>query len=262
MADAAVTRCSIDAVLIKSPHGANFHVFATEPAVLPLFDPWGKFPTGSLILKEKLDRKSDKTELFTGMWKREPGYFPEAGDWEFFTVDAGATRLVERGKLPRCASCHEEYGKGDYVSKLYALPGQLQKGRIVLHSSRAVTHGEDLRYFDGELKNALGNWITGSDWASWAFTVDQPCTYQIQLWQGCGVHSGGSVVTVSCAGQTSTFNVEETGHFQKFVRRTVGKVTFEKAGPQKLEVRAKTKPGAAVMDLRQIILVPDPAPKP
>ena len=28
------------------------------------------------------------------MWKREPGYFPETGDWEFFTVDAKAEKLL------------------------------------------------------------------------------------------------------------------------------------------------------------------------
>ena len=64
----------------------------------------------------------------------------------------------------------------------------------------------------------------------------------------------GSQVEVSVAGQSLTAKVEETGHFQRFVPRTIGTVRFDKAGPADLAVRAKTKPGNAVMDLRRVVL--------
>jgi hypothetical protein len=53
MPNAVAARCSIDAILKKpNPHSAaKFHVFANDPAALPLFDPWAKFPEGSLIVK-------------------------------------------------------------------------------------------------------------------------------------------------------------------------------------------------------------------
>ena len=241
----------------EGPHeGAKFLIFANESAALPVFDPWGKFPEGSLLLKEKLGKEDGKTKLYTGMLKREKGYFPECGDWEFFTVDAGATKITERGKLANCATCHEDYAKGDYVTKVYASPVQLSGGRIVLHSSDAQVQGEKLQYEPKQEKNTLGFWVNPADWASWHFQVAKPGTYAIHIWQGCGKGSGGSEVEISCAGQKSKFTVEDTGHFQNFKEREVGKVTFDKAGPQALEVRALKKPGAAVMDLRQVILVP------
>lgn len=56
------------------------------------------------------------------------------------------------------------------------------------------------------------------------------------------------------AGQTLTFTVEETGHFQRFVPRTIGTVKIEKAGKYTLAVKPKTKPKGAVMDLRRVTL--------
>lgn len=237
-------------------HNASIHVYANEPAALPMFDPWGRFPEGSLVLKEKLGRANGETELFTGMWKREKGYFPETGDWEFFTVDAKGGKVLERGKLQSCAKCHQDYAKGDFVTRLYTAPAQLTGGRIVLHSSKALAHGTKLHYEDPEAKNTLGYWTDPADWAEWKFTVDRPGSYTIQIWQGCGKGSGGSEIEMTCAGQANKFIVEETGGFQNFKVREVGTIQFEKPGPQTFELRVKSKPGMAVMDCRQILLVP------
>ncbi|MEK7950357.1 DUF5077 domain-containing protein [Luteolibacter soli] len=260
MSKAMAARCSIDSILLKSgPHaGAKYHVFANAPAALPLFDPWGKFPEGSLIVKEKLNPADDKTQLFTGMWKREQGYFPECGDWEFFTVDGETSKIVERGKLVSCASCHEDFTKGDFVSKKYVMPAQLTGGRIVLHASTAQTNGKKLQYEPIEKKNTLGFWVDPTDSASWSFEVTRPGKFEIHVWQGCGKDSGGSEVEISAGDQRTRFTVEDTGNFQNFKERNVGTLNFEKAGPQKLEVHALSKPGAAVMDLRQVVLVPVP----
>jgi hypothetical protein len=257
MPKAVAARCSIDAILQSNPHAkAKFHVFANASAALPLFDPWGKFPEGSLIVKEKFGAEDGKTKLFTGMWKREKGYFPDCGDWEFFTVDGAATKIVERGKLANCASCHEDFTKGDYVSKDYVKPAQLSGGRIVLHASTAQTQGKKLQYEPLEKKNTLGFWVDASDSALWSFEVIQPGRYEVHVWQGCGKDSGGSEVEISVGEQRARFTVEDTGHFQNFKERQVGVLSFDKVGPQKLEVRALSKPGAAVMDLRQVVLVP------
>lgn len=263
MAAAVVARCNIDAVLNGqgakpvNPHNtATFHVYANDAAVLPLFDPWGKYPEGSVLLKEKFSGPDGKTELFTGMIKREKGYFPECGDWEFFTVDGAAAKIAERGKMANCASCHEDESMRGNVSRIYIRPAQLSGGRIILHSSKSQAHGEKLHYEEIEAKNTLGFWVNAADWASWHFQVDQPGIYAIHIWQGCGPGSGDSEVEMKCAGQSSRFKVEETKGFQDFKEREIGLVTFDKAGPQSLEVRAISKPGLAVMDLRQVILMP------
>ena len=259
MAATVAARCSIDSILSNNPHQkAKFHTFANGLSVLPLFDPWGKFPPGSLLLKEKFSIDG-KSQLFTGMWKREAGYFPELGDWEFFTVDAAVGKVLERGKLTNCAGCHAEMEKGDHVARDYIIPAQITDGRIVLHSSKARTYGEKLHYEEAEIKNTLGYWVNPSDWAEWKFQVARTGTFDIHIWQGCGTGSGGSEIAIIAAGQTKTFTVEETGHFQHFKERVVGQVTFAETGPQTLELRVLKKPGPAVMDVRMIILTPTKA---
>jgi arylsulfatase A len=56
-----------------------------------------------------------------------------------------------------------------------------------------------------------------------------------------------------------SFVVEDTGHFQNFIPRTIGTLTLS-AGRHRLTVAPQTKPGAAVMDLREVVLKPAPHP--
>ncbi|HEY2840691.1 MAG TPA: hypothetical protein VGJ26_16160, partial [Pirellulales bacterium] len=67
--------------------------------------------------------------------------------------------------------------------------------------------------------------------------------------------SGGAEVAVEVGGQTLKFTVQETGHFQQMISRTIGEVKLE-AGKQTLAVKPQSKPGAAVMDLRRVVLRP------
>jgi hypothetical protein len=53
------------------------------------------------------------------MIKREPGYNPETGDWEFLVLDGQAFAILERGKLERCSGCHQSYAYTDFVTKTY-----------------------------------------------------------------------------------------------------------------------------------------------
>jgi hypothetical protein len=236
-----------------NPHDeGKFHLFVNLPAVLPMFDPWGKFPVGSLLVKEKFD-SDGKSRFFTGMWKREAGYLPELGDWEIFTVDGAVTKVLERGKL---AIGHKKMTKGDFVARDYLVPAQITDGRIILHSSHAKTHGEKLRYEPEQNKNTLGYWTNPADWAEWEFQVTRPGKYEIHLWQGCGTGCGGSEVGIVAAGERVDFRVEETGHFQNFKERVVGQVNFVETGPQRLEVRVCKMAGPAVMDLRLVVLTP------
>jgi hypothetical protein len=55
------------------------------------------------------------------MIKREKGYNPECGDWEFFTLTADATKMTARGRLQSCMDCHVEYSESDFVTKKYRI---------------------------------------------------------------------------------------------------------------------------------------------
>lgn len=78
------------------------------------------FPQGSVIIKEKLPLSNSTTpELLTVMVKREPGYNPESGDWEYMVFDGTGQTVQARGKLENCQSCHVMEKDTDYVSRSY-----------------------------------------------------------------------------------------------------------------------------------------------
>jgi hypothetical protein len=83
------------------------------------------FPEGSVIVKEKLPEKSSQTpELMTVMIKRGKGFNPTSGDWEYMVVDGPGTKVLSRGKLDNCQSCHIGRPGTDYVFRTY-LPGEV-----------------------------------------------------------------------------------------------------------------------------------------
>ena len=85
------------------------------------------FPLGSVIVKEKLTTLNSTTpELLTVMVKREHGYNPESGDWEYVVMDGAAQTVQARGKLENCQVCHGMVKSTDYVSRSY-LPDEVAK---------------------------------------------------------------------------------------------------------------------------------------
>ncbi len=133
---------------------------------------------------------------------------------------------------------------------------QAADGSILLHARTAEVHGVMLRYEPLPHKNTLGYWVRAEDWASWEFSVNKPGTFTIEVLQGCGKGQGGSEVELSVANQSLKFTVEDTGHFQNFKARSIGSITLDKPGRYALQVKPRTKPAAAVMDLRQVLLKP------
>ena len=79
--------------------------------------------------------------------------------------------------------------------------------------------------------------------------------FDVVILQGCGTGSGGSEVEFAVGDQKIKMTVQDTGGFQNFVERNIGSIELP-AGPQTLSVKPITKPGLAVMDLRQVVLRP------
>lgn len=126
---------------------------------------------------------------------------------------------------------------------------------ISLPAKSATVHGTNARYEPQPHKNTIGFWTKPEDWVSWDFEVPQAGVYEVEILQGCGNGCGGAEIAISVGEQTIDFASEETGHFQNFIPRKVGKLKLA-AGKQTLEFRPKNKRGAAVLDLRQITLLP------
>ena len=90
---------------------------------------------------------------------------------------------------------------------------------------------------------------------SWEIVAERAGSYAVEVLQGCGKGSGGSEVEVQVGDASARFVVQDTGHFQNFVRRDVGTIQV-KEGRQTVSVRPRSKPGVAVMDLREVRLKP------
>jgi hypothetical protein len=118
---AGATLCNRPSVIQHTPHGEHWiHVFVSPSGTNAITAGLGMYPEGTLILKQKfLDAAGTKTEFYTGMRKRERGYNPDLGDWEFFTLDSTGYTVTARGKIESCMDCHAQYKASDFVSRRY-----------------------------------------------------------------------------------------------------------------------------------------------
>jgi hypothetical protein len=131
-----------DELPAENPHrGHSVHVYVSPTGEEILKSGKGTYPVGTLIVKEKfpsplehprLQREDSattkaepklQTELFTAMLKRDPGYDPERGDWEYLVISGNAQQVLARGKLDSCIQCHVEYKATDYVTRAYMKKG-------------------------------------------------------------------------------------------------------------------------------------------
>ncbi len=133
---------------------------------------------------------------------------------------------------------------------------QAADGSITMMASDADVQGVMLRYEPLPHKHTLGFWVNTNDWAHWEFEVAKPGKFGVEITYGCGTGCGGSEVEFAVGEQKLLFKVEVTGGFQAFVKRDIGELSFDQPGRYTLTVKAKSKPGPAVMDLPQVMLKP------
>ncbi|NBP89430.1 MAG: hypothetical protein EBU59_13225, partial [Planctomycetia bacterium] len=143
---------------------------------------------------------------------------------------------------------------------LWATAGLAADRAIVLHGQQAKVIGSTLRYEPQPHKQTLGCWTNAADAAEWTFTAARSGEYAVEVLQGCGRGQGGSTMQVTVdadrsGSQSLDFVVEETGHFQAFKPRAVGRVTLA-AGAHSLHIKPKEIAKKACCDIRQVRLVP------
>src|SRR5882724_10431417 len=80
----------------------------------------GPFPVGSMIVKQKLRDKKAPPELLTMMIKREPGFDPGFGNWEYLIASGDGKAILGRGKMDLCKGCHVSMAEQDYVYRTYS----------------------------------------------------------------------------------------------------------------------------------------------
>lgn len=141
---------------------------------------------------------------------------------------------------------------------------QSDDGTLLLSGSVATIRGTTLRWEPQEKKRTLGFWTKAEDAAEWTFTVRVAGEFDVEVLQGCGIGQGGSDMLVtldpeSDAAASLAFVVEDTGGFQEFRPRIIGRVALT-AGEHVLRVKPERIAKHAACDIRQIRLVPHRGP--
>jgi arylsulfatase A-like enzyme len=190
--------------------------------------------------------ESRRLELFD--LKNDPGESTNLSDRFPEKVARLAARLRE---WRRSVGASEMRPNPDYVPN-----PQGPDGSVTLPARTADVHGVMVRFEPLPHKNTLGYWVRADDWVSWEFQLAKPGSFRLEILQGCGTGSGGSEVDFLVAGQTLPVTVQDTGGFQNFARREIGTVKINQPGRYTLAVKPRRKLGAAVMDLREVRLVP------
>lgn len=166
--------------------------------------------------------------------------------------------IIRHGKPPA--------ESGDVLILSFDVPPQVFDGSAVIRSKDdgliflpaklATTKGDNLRYEPQPHKNTVGYWSNVNATAEWKLSTPAEGTYEIDILQGCGTGHGGSMVDIQIGNASRTFVVEETGHFQNFIWKTLGTVELPANETITLKLAPKSKPGGAVMDVRAVRLSP------
>ena len=141
-------------------------------------------------------------------------------------------------------------------------------GSYDLPAHQALVYGKKICYEPTPGKNTIGYWVNPSDWAQWQLRVDEPGTFEVEILQGCGEGQGGSSVAVHlvpayptvsefenpAAASKLQFAVKDTGHFQNFQWRSIGKLTAGHDGFYVLQLKPMKKAKNAIMDCRAMRL--------
>ena len=227
-----------------------------------------QYEDGSLELYDLSKDPSEKTDLAAAeptrvaalrgkleAWRRSVGAEPTKANpdfdraaWEACFVTTDATKLQA---LPTSEAMRPVLA--DWRKAMDARATEGPNALIFLEARDAQVKAVKMKYEEPPQKDTLGFWVNQADTASWTFNAPKAGTYRVTVLQGCGKGNGGSVVALDTGKGSCEFTVEETGHFQRFVPREVGKLTLV-AGENTLTVRPVKKAKAAVMDLRRVIL--------
>lgn len=226
--------------------------FRDDSAVYLAFD---KVPSGAKFVFPRLNNPTKRVYLL-GKPETELSLRPDVKEWIITLpkeLPQGAEPLIVVQTIGR--------------PHLPTTPQRIKptdQGLLVLPAHKALTHGEKLRYEPQPHKNTVGYWTHPKDFAQWFIEVPQPGEYDLHVLQGCGKGQGGSHVSIQVRSSGSdvrstaaiAFTVKETGHFQNFVRRKVGSVSIRQAGLHTVEIRPDRLANKAVMDVREVRLVP------
>jgi hypothetical protein len=119
----AFYRCSATPDQIaRGPHFAPAVKVYANPTALSALQSTATWamPVGSVVVKEKWwDEKASQPSAYAAMFKRDAGYDPDNGDWEYLFAQLDGGRKVQRGRIQNCIACHQGAAPQDYLFRTY-----------------------------------------------------------------------------------------------------------------------------------------------
>jgi hypothetical protein len=110
----------------QGPHAKYSIIVRVSPEAIAPFREGKALPTGAVVAKEKYVGVPPVGQLhgYAVMTKREAGYYPEGGDWEYEYVARVPERKETRGRLANCAACHASAKERDFLFRSYGSGGR------------------------------------------------------------------------------------------------------------------------------------------
>ncbi|MBN2505352.1 MAG: alpha-L-fucosidase [Verrucomicrobia bacterium] len=134
---------------------------------------------------------------------------------------------------------------------------QAPDGTLVLNAADAELVGRTLRLetkADG-IPN-IGYWTDAHDSVQWAVRLTRTGTYKVEMTSACEPGSAGSECVLTVGNRDGSVTIVATGGWGDFQTRPAGTLTLDQTGPTTVTLKAKTKPGMAVVNLRRITFTP------
>ena len=171
---------------------------------------------------------------------------------------AGSALTLPRPVDPACTVVRVRY-EGPLDPLPFAVYPS-KDGALVLLPHDATLEGKSLKVEQvgviGDVKYNLGYWLDPAESASWPIAGQRAGKYRVVAELGCKNESAGAMASIECGASRVEFKVEGTGGWQDYRAVTLGTLEIP-AGNSVVSLRASTKPGEAVMNVRSIRLEPN-----
>jgi len=128
-------------------------------------------------------------------------------------------------------------------------------GRTVYSALDAIIRGSNAKLESHPGNHRIGFWTNAGDYVGWDHVTLPRGTYEVELTYSTA-SPGGTKVTINIGSEKVTTSLKSTGSWYKYTTISLGKVKIENEGKHNLTVRCSKKVGAAVMNLKAIILRP------
>jgi len=146
-------------------------------------------------------------------------------------------------------------GAKTFVGNKPSVVPQDDKGQLTLSATTGGIYGGDI-VFESPLEN-IGFWHGSSDHVVWQADVTRGGVFDVFLEYACHDSSAGNRLVLHGPSKPIEFQVVGTGGWDKYVRRRIGTAEL-KAGRQMIIVQPNGSLQGALLDLKNVLLVPKP----